>query len=72
MLLLLESFDSFLELEEPEEPPKREVASLIAQTAGRTAAGCRMQAAWLHGCTRETRKIAKWPMARDGPPSGRP
>lgn len=24
--------------------------------------GCKLQAAWLHGCTRETRKIAKWPM----------
>lgn len=29
--------------------------------------GCRLQAAWLHGCTRETRKIAKWPMVGDGP-----
>lgn len=28
---------------------------------------CKLQAAWLHGCTRETRKIARWPMAGDGP-----
>lgn len=61
MLLLLESFDSFLELEEP---PKREVASLPGPSRMHR---CRLQAAWLHGCTRETRKIAKWPMVGDGP-----
>lgn len=61
MLLLLESFDSFLELEEPRSGRWR---SLLEPSRMHR---CKLQAAWLHGCTRETRKIAKWPMVGDGP-----
>lgn len=61
MLLLLESFDSFLELEEPRSGRWR---PCLGPSRMRR---CKLQAAWLHGCTRETRKIAKWPMVGDGP-----
>lgn len=59
MLLLLESFDSFLELEEPEEPPKREVAAC-----------CRP-----HGCTAARERQERLPSGQwheMGPPRGAP